>query len=154
MTLSRCRSFLLVLAAWSWSVLAGAADLRVHDAWARATLPGQKVAGVFMTLTSTSGARLVGVESQAARVAEIHEMRHEDGVMKMRQREALDLPPGEAVKLAPGGYHVMLMDIRQPLAAGQEVTLTLVLEQGGSRHSVQVIAPVKAAGGGGGHEHH
>lgn len=149
-----CRGILVALAAWACSALAGATDLRVENAWAGATLPGQKVAGVFMTLTSAGGARLVGVDSPAARVSEIHEMRHENGVMKMRRREALELPAGEAVKLAPGGYHIMLKDIHRPLAAGQEVTLDLVVEAGGRRESVTVKAPVRALGSAGGHDSH
>lgn len=147
---------LVALAALAWSAAAIAGEVRVDDAWVRATLPGQKVAGVYMTLTSDVGGRLVAVESAAAPSAEIHEMRHQDGVMKMRRIESLDLPAGQAVKLAPGGFHIMLMDIGQQLQAGQEVSLDLVVEEAGKRRTIPVKAPVRAAAGGagGGHEHH
>lgn len=155
MTVSGIRSLLVALVALAWSAFAAAGEVRVEDAWARATLPGQQVAGVYMTLTSEAEARLVGVESEAARSAEIHEMRHEDGVMKMRRVESLDLPAGLPVKLAPGGFHIMLMNIVRPLQAGQAVSLVLEVEEAGKRRSIPVQAPVRAAGGaGGGHEHH
>ncbi len=147
---------LVALAALAWSALASAGEVRVDDAWARATLPGQKVAGVYMTLTSQAGGRLIGVESPSAPTAEIHEMRHQDGVMKMRRIESLALPAGQPVKLAPGGFHIMLLDIGQPLQPGQQVSLTLLVEEAGERRSIPVKAPVRAAAGatGGGHEHH
>lgn len=152
MTVSGFGSFLGAVLAVVWSASA-AAQVSVKDAWVRA-VPGQKVAGAYLTVTSAAGGRLVGVETPAAKVAEIHEMRHENGVMRMRRREALDLPAGEPVKLAPGGLHIMFMSIEQPLVAGQEVALTLVVEEGGKRQTVEVRAPVRAAGAGGGHEHH
>lgn len=146
------RILLAAIAATAWMAGAQAGEVEVRDAWARATMPGQKVAGVYMTITSGAvAARLVGVDSPAARTAEIHEMRHEQGVMKMRRREALELPAGETVKLAPGGLHIMLMDVKQPLVAGDEVALTLTIEQEGKRRTVAVKTPVKTAGD---HAHH
>jgi periplasmic copper chaperone A len=134
-----------------------AADIDVTGAWAKATLPGQKVAGVYMEIRSDRTARLVGVESPAAGSAEVHEMRNQDGVMRMRHVEALDLPAGKVVKLAPGGNHVMLFEIRQPLKPGDKVKLTLKVERGGKREDVQVEAVVKppsAAAGETGHGDH
>ncbi|MCW5621307.1 MAG: copper chaperone PCu(A)C [Burkholderiales bacterium] len=155
MAVPRCRKLLAVVAAAAWMAGAQAGEIEVRDAWARATMPGQKVAGVYMTITSAAtAARLVGVDSPASQAAEIHEMRHENGVMKMRRREVLELPAGEAVKLAPGGLHIMLMDVKQPLAAGGEVALTLTIEQEGKRRTVAVKAPVKAVGATGDHAHH
>lgn len=154
MTASRMGSLLAGAAVLVWAAMAGAAEVSVQDAWAKATLPGQKVAGAYMTITSDARARLVGVESPAAKVAEVHEMRHEDGVMRMRRLDALDLPAGKAVKLAPGGFHIMLMDIREPLVAGQSVPLTLLIEADGKRQSVPVRASVRETGPSGGHDHH
>jgi hypothetical protein len=127
-----------------WAAGLAQAAVQVEAAWARATMPGQTVAGVYMQLRSDAKARLVEVRSPAAARAEVHEMRHEGGVMKMRKLEALELPAGRAVELRPGGLHVMLMDLRQPLQPGQRVSLTLVFDTGGKRVEVPVEAEVKA----------
>jgi copper(I)-binding protein len=100
-----------------------------------------------MEIRSDRAAKLVGVESPVAGAAEVHEMRHQDGVMRMRHIEVLDLPAGEVVRLAPGGYHVMLFALRQPLAAGDQVKLTLAVERDGKREDVEVVAVVKPSGG-------
>ena len=125
---------------------APAADaIRVLDPWARATVPGQKVGGVYMEIVSPRDARLVGVASPAAGTAEVHSMTMDGGTMRMRAVEALDLPAGTPVKLAPGGYHVMLFDLKKPLVAGQKVPLTLVIEETGKRaHRITVNAIVRA----------
>ncbi len=141
--LSRLFSAALALAALVASAPAHAADVNVRDAWARATLPGQKVAGVYMQLHSDTAARLVEVRSPAAATAEVHEMRHEGGVMKMRRLDVLDLPAGKTVALEPGGYHIMLLDIREPLKAGGAVKLTLIVEQGGKATQLEVTAPIR-----------
>jgi copper(I)-binding protein len=136
---------------------ARAAGVEVTGAWARATMPGQKVAGVYMDLRSDKAARLVGVESKVAGSAEVHEMRNDGGVMRMRHVEALDLPAGRTVKLAPGGFHVMLFELNQPLKPGDKVRLTLKVDRGGKREDVQVVAVVKpasAAGADSGHGDH
>jgi copper(I)-binding protein len=137
-----CLPALLALAASAVQ----AEDIEVTGAWARATLPNQKVAGVFMDIRSGDGAKLVGVQSPAAQSAEVHEMRNEDMVMRMRKVEALELPAGKVVKLAPGGYHVMLFELRQPLAPGDKVKLTLKVDRGGKREDVEVLAVVKPSG--------
>ena len=126
--------------------VAPAADaIRVLDPWARATVPGQKVGGVYMEIVSSRDARLVGVSSPAAGSAEVHSMTMDGGTMRMRAVEALDLPAGTPVKLAPGGYHVMLFDLKKPLVAGQKVPLTLVIEETGKRaHRITVTAIVRA----------
>jgi copper(I)-binding protein len=83
------------------------------------------------------------VRSRAAAAAEVHEMSHAGGVMKMRKVEALDLPANRVVKLEPGGFHVMLFDIARPLKPGERVALTLIVEQGGKRVEVPVDAEVR-----------
>jgi copper(I)-binding protein len=141
----------------AWLGMARAEGIEITGAWARATLPGQKVAGVYMDIRSDRAARLVGVESPAAGSAEVHEMRHQDGVMRMRHIEVLDLPANQVVKLAPGGYHVMLFELPQPLTPGDKVKLTLKVERGGKREDVEVVAVVKpasAAGVDSGHGDH
>src|SRR5512139_501860 len=92
---------------------AGAAQVvEVKDPWARATAPGQKAGGVFMQLMSPGGGALVAAESLAANIVEIHEMAMEGNVMRMRAIPKLDLPAGQTVELKPGGYHVMLIDLK------------------------------------------
>lgn len=102
-----------------------AQNVEVRDAWVRSTVIGQKGTGAFMTLTAKEGTRLVGVSTPVAGVAEVHEMKLEGEIMKMRALPGLDLPAGKAVELKPGGYHLMLMDLKQALAKGADVPVTL-----------------------------
>ncbi|MDH1523075.1 copper chaperone PCu(A)C [Achromobacter mucicolens] len=120
----------LALAGFGPMALAQTAGLTVEDAWVRATVPNQHATGAFMRLTAAESGRLVGVESQAAKHVEVHEMAMQDNVMKMRQVAGIDLPAGKAVELKPGGYHVMLIDLAKPIAAGDHVALTLIVEDG------------------------
>jgi copper(I)-binding protein len=143
------RRFLSVLSMiWSVMWLASAAHAaavaEVKDAWVRATVPGQKVAGAYLEIRSRSAARLVGVRSPAAKSAEIHSMSNDGGVMKMRHLDALALPAGQSVRLEPNGNHIMLFDIKQPLEAGARVPLTLIIEQNGKKKSLEVQAEVRA----------
>ena len=111
------------------AVSAFAQNVTVTDAWARATVTGQKATGAFMTITAKDSAKLVGVSSPVAGVAEIHEMKMDKDVMRMAALpNGLDLPAGKAVALKPGGFHVMLMDLKAPLAKDSTVPLTLTLQ--------------------------
>jgi copper(I)-binding protein len=120
------------------------AGVEVSGAWARATMPGQKVAGVYLQLRSDAPARLIGAKSAAAKAAEVHRMSHEGGVMRMRRVDSLELPAGKTVTLEPGGYHVMLLDINRPLNAGEHDSLKLVIEEGGKRTELPVQAQVRS----------
>jgi copper(I)-binding protein len=120
-----------------------AANLKVEDAWARATAPGQPVAGAFMKLTSDSNAELIGVSSPAAGVTQVHMMKMQDGVMIMREMKNLPLPEGKTVVLAPGGYHIMLMELKHPLKAGESVPITLKMKAGNKIQNVEVNAEVR-----------
>lgn len=124
------------------------AQTTVSNAWVRGTVAQQKATGAFMQITSPAGGKLVSVSSASAGVAEIHEMSMQGTTMQMRALpNGLDLPPGKAVDLKPGGYHVMLMDLKAPLKAGDSIDLTLVVEgKDGKREAVQVKAPVRALG--------
>ena len=106
----------LIAALAAGSAFAQTAAVKVEGAWARASVPGQKGTGAFMKLTAKDGAKLVGASSPAAGVTEVHEMKMEGDVMKMRAVPALELPAGKPVELKPGGYHVMLLDLKAPLA--------------------------------------
>jgi periplasmic copper chaperone A len=149
LTTHRARRFLAALSTLCVTVLStpltyAEASIEVKDAWARATVPGQKVAGVYLEIRSRSGARLVGVRSAAAKSAEIHSMSNDGGVMKMRRLNGLDLPAGQSVRLESGGNHIMLFDIKHPLEPGTRVPLTLMLEENGKKKSLQVQAEVRA----------
>ena len=143
-SLSRCA----FAAAGLWLLILSetvmAASVEVTDAWARATMPGQSVAGVYLHVKSTLRGRIVGIKSGSAKTAEIHSMSQENGVMKMRKLDFLDLPAGETVALEPRGNHIMLFDIRKPLQAGERIKLTLVIEQDGKKINVPVTAEVRA----------
>ena len=131
-----------------------AAPVAVEGAWARASVQGQTASGAFMRLTAHEATRLVRAESPVAGVVEVHEMKMEGDVMKMRALPGLDLPAGQVVELKPGGYHVMLMDLKAPLVKGTSVPLTLVFRDAkGIEHPQQVQLPVatSAPGGQGAH---
>lgn len=110
------------------SSLAMAQSVTVKDPWIRGTVQGQSATGAFMELTGKSSARLVGADSPAAKTVEVHNMKMENGVMKMFPVEGIDVPAGKTVKLAPGGYHVMMMGLHKPLTEGQKVPLKLTFE--------------------------
>jgi periplasmic copper chaperone A len=124
---------------------AHAAELvEVLDPWARATVPGQKVGGVYMEIVARENLRLTGVKTAAAETAEVHQMKMENGMMRMRAVPFLELPAGKPVKLEPGGYHVMLFDLRHSLVTGQKLKLELTLEDAAKRrHRVLVEAMVR-----------
>lgn len=103
-------------------------QVEVKDAWVRATVPQQKTTGAFMQLNARQDARLVEVRSPVAGTVEIHEMSMENNVMRMRAVPGVDLPAGKPVDLKPGGYHIMLINLKQPISAGDLVPVTLVVE--------------------------
>ena len=116
-------------------------QVTVKDAWVRATVAQQKATGAFMQLQSTQDAKLVDARSPVAGVVEVHEMAMDSGVMKMRAVPSLALPAGKAVELRPGGYHVMLMDLKAQVKDGETVPLTLVVEgKDGKRQNIEVKA--------------
>ena len=128
-------------------LLAGAtaAQVQVKDAWARPTVPGQSGGGAFMTLTAPQGAKLVGATSNVAGVTELHEMSMDGHVMKMRAIPSLELPAGRAVELKSGGHHLMLMDLKQPLKAGDKFTVELqVVDAQGKPTTVPVEVLVRS----------
>lgn len=141
------------------AALAQSAAVQVDGAWARATVQGQKGTGAFMSLTAKDAIRLVGVSSPVAGVAEVHEMKMEGDVMKMRAVPALDLPAGKKVDLKPGGYHVMLMDLKAPLAKDSTIPVTLLFKDAkGVESRLELKLPVAtaapgAAGGTAEHKH-
>jgi periplasmic copper chaperone A len=141
-------SSLMVSSAWAQNV-------SVQSAWARATVQGQKATGAFMTLTAKTDTKLVGVSTSVAGVAEVHEMKMDNNVMQMRALpDGLALPAGKAVALQPGGFHVMLMDLKLPLQKDTTIPLTLRFKDAkGMESNLEIKVPVSQVAPGGGKEH-
>lgn len=131
--------------------------IEVSNAWTRATVAVQKTGGIYLDIRSAAPARLVGAASPAAARVELHNMKMEGGVMKMSPVDAIDLAAGKTVKLAPGGYHIMMLDLKQPLKAGSSVPVTLTFERADrTRTTVETTAAVRDMAGNppGGHDMH
>ena len=125
------------------------AQVEITDAWVRATVQGQKATGAFMSLTAKKATRLVGIKTDAAAVAEVHEMSMDKDVMRMRPIPALELPAGKTVTLKPGSYHVMLMNLKEPLPLDSHVQLTLLFEDAAgvkSQQELHLMTTAKAPG--------
>jgi hypothetical protein len=131
----------ILIATLVWAAAGSAlAQVNVSSAWARSTVPGQGGTGAFMTLVSKDGGKLLGAASPVAGVVELHEMAMDNNVMKMRAIAALELPAGREVQLKPGGYHVMLLDLKRPLKVGEKVQIELRLE---TREGKRITQPVE-----------
>ena len=141
------RPFLLLSVVIAAAVAAAAAQaqgITVSGAWVRGTVQGQTATGAYMQLRSADGATLLGADSPSAGIVEIHEMRMEGNTMRMRGVDRLELPAGQAVELKPGGYHVMLMDLKAPLKKGDTVPIKLkVRSKSGQTQDVEVKAEVR-----------
>ena len=125
---------------------AGNTSIVVEQPWARATPGGAKNGAVYMTLDNKSGTadRLTGASSDVADKLQIHEMKVENGVMKMREiTGGLPIPASGSVVLKPGSYHVMLVGLKKPLTVGEKLSLTLTFEKAGN---ISVTVPVQAMG--------
>jgi copper(I)-binding protein len=123
-----------------------AAKVEVTQAWARAT-PGKSTIGsAYATVTAPAGDRLIAAATPVAGTAQIHQHTMENGVMKMRQVDAVPLPAGQPVTLSPGGYHIMLLDLKAPLVAGQSFPLTLTFEKAGAVETKVMVGGVGASG--------
>jgi len=132
----------LILSLWGLTARAG---VEISDAWARTTAPGQEVGAVYMTLVSSEDATLVAASTPVADSVEIHRMWMDNGVMKMRMLDTLKLPAGKQVRLEPGGFHLMLFDLRKTLEAGEKIGLNLAIKDKRGKQSTQYIElPVKA----------
>lgn len=131
------------------------AEVKAEEPWMRATVGSQTAAGAFMRLHATEKARLVEARSPAAKIVEIHEMKMEDNIMKMRALPDFTLKAGETAELKPGGLHVMLTELAQPLKEGDKVPVTLVFETADKkRQALDITIPVKALTSKAGHAGH
>ncbi len=157
MTVTLSRRFVLAIAALSaltsvpgfaqaHETLSKDGTILIQNLWTRATPNGAKVAGGFITITNkgTAPDRLVGGSAALAARVEVHEMGMDSGVMKMRElQKGLEIKPGETIELKPGGYHMMLMDIKEPVVEGGKVEGTLVFEKAGT---IEIYYHVRALG--------
>ena len=127
------------------SAFAQVGQVDVSGAWARGTVPGQSATGIFMTLQAHRATTLVGVSTPAAANAEVHEMKLEGTLMKMRALpNGLPLPANQPVQLKPGSYHIMLNDLKAPLKKGDSVPVTLRFEAADHKtFEQQVQVPVR-----------
>lgn len=121
---------------------AGEAELAVSDAYVRMAPPGTPTTGAFMTIRNESGVdrKLVRADSQVAKTVELHNHINDNGVMKMRQVREIDVKAKGEATLKPGSYHIMLIDLKQPLKDGETVALTLSFDDGSTK---KVDAPVR-----------
>jgi hypothetical protein len=149
------RQIIMLVAGALLTLSAVAADLgvAVSDVWGRATAPGQDSGSVQFSITSNKAAKLVAITSPVAGAVEIHSMVHEDGKMKMRAVESISLPAGKAVDLGKNGNHVMLLNLKQPLKAGDSVPLTLTIEFA-DKHRAAVDAKAEIRPQGASHDMH
>lgn len=130
--------------------------LAFTPAWTRATPPGSKVAGGFLTVENKGAAadRLIGGSAEISNLFEVHEMAMEQGVMKMRALDkGLPVPPGGKVELKPGGYHIMFIDLKRPLKEGETFKGELQFEKAGKVPVEFKVMPIGARDAGG-HTHH
>ena len=140
----KCVLMALVLVA----PMAAAQSVSIANAWARATAPGQKTAGVYLDLRSNSDTAVVAAGSPLAAGAELHSMTMQDGVMRMRPLPRIDLPAGRTVRLAPNGMHLMLVGLKRELKAGEKLPIVLSLQSSGtSLTTLAIEAEVRALDG-------
>jgi copper(I)-binding protein len=130
-----------------------AGDLVISQAWSRATPGGAKIGGGYLTIENKGSTpdRLIGGSADVAAKVQVHEMTMDDGVMKMRPVEGgLTIGPGKTIKLAPSGYHLMIMDLKSPLKQGDKVQVTLEFEKAGKVAVTLDVEGIGAQGPGGG----
>ncbi|WP_055135041.1 copper chaperone PCu(A)C [Pseudomonas corrugata] len=119
------------------------AETKVQDAWVRATVPGQPSTGAFLKITSDSDSKLVEVQSDVAKLVQIHRSTMEGEIMKMEPVGFVSLPAGKTVSFDPDSYHVMLIDLVRQVKVGDNVHLVMVVETGGKKESIQVDAKAR-----------
>ena len=138
-------SVLCVFALITSASAIAAANVKVTHAWARASAPGQTTAVVYLDLKSDTDAALTSAKSTRAERVELHAMSMDNGVMRMRPVERVELPAAKTVNLAPNGTHLMLVNVKEPLKAGERVPLTLTIAKAGHRPAtVKVQAEVRS----------
>jgi len=151
MKLVACLALALVAVLPARAQNAPPAALSVEQVWARATPGGAKTGAIYLTVVNgtTSDDKLVGASTPAAREAQLHTMIDDNGVMKMRHLPSIEIKAGATVTLAPGGMHVMLIGLAQPLKPGDSFPLTIEFEKGGKKELAVAVTKAGAMGMGG-----
>jgi hypothetical protein len=140
----RLCAFAVALAAMTTAAMAQTGQVKVENAWARATPAGASTAAIYLTLDAPAADKLVSVATPAAREVDLHMTSMDNGVMKMRALPGgIDLPAGQKVTLKPGGMHIMLSALTGPLKEGESVPLTLTFAKSGAQ---QITVPVEKVG--------
>ena len=129
-------SVITALLSLSAGAVFAADSVKVYDVWARDTVPGAMVSAAYMRIKSDVPMKLVKAESPVAGVTEIHKLEMKDGIMKMQAVDAIEVLPGKVVDLKPGGYHIMLMMLKDQIKAGGKVPLTLTFEDASKKQTV------------------
>ena len=146
--LTICTAISITFSGAALAQTASVGAIKIENAYTRATVPGQQVAGGFMKIENKGATdQLLSASSPAAGEVQLHEMAMDGNVMKMRQVKDIAVPAGGAVELKPGGLHLMFMNIKTPLAAGETVPVKLKFAKAGE---VEVKMPVNAMGQHGG----
>jgi copper(I)-binding protein len=132
-----------------------AGDLRIGHPYARSTPPGARVGGAYLSVDNKgkTADRLLRASTSRAGTTELHSMSMDGNIMRMRQVPAIEVAAGASVKLAPGGLHIMLMDLKQPLKTGDKFPMTLVFERAGEVKVDIVVEDAQAQGSGVAHQH-
>jgi len=140
---------LILAATAAWPAATFAADnVQITNAWVRGTVSGQRGTGAYMDIVSDTPGRIVSAASPVAANVEIHNMRMENGVMRMSAVKDIALEPGKTFRLAPGGYHVMMMGLKEPLKKGATVPITLSVEGADKKvRQIEVKAEVRDLAG-------
>lgn len=143
---TQLQTFPALLALFAGATMAAPMNVQVTQAWARPTVPGQTVAGAYFDIRSSADATLTGLRSSAAGAVQMHTMLKDGDVMRMRELPQLPLPAGHVVHLSPGGTHLMLLDLKQPLRAGETLGLDIMVkDRAGQQQTVHVDVPVGSA---------
>ncbi len=141
--------FIITSAAFLAPLAITHAQVTVNETWVRATVPQQKATGAFMQLKADASMRLISAQSPVAAIVEIHEMVMEGNLMKIRAIPGIEIPAGQTLSLKPGGYHVMLIDLKDTVKAGDTVPITLNFEGlDGKKQALEIKAPVRALNAG------
>jgi copper(I)-binding protein len=136
----------LFLAALVFASAAAQAQVTVDKPWIRTTVAQQTTTAAYLTITSAKGGKLVSASSPVAAAVDVHEMKMDGDMMKMRAVDTLALPAGQPVELKPNGLHIMLTGLKAPVKAGDVVPIKLVVEDAkGKRETVDVKATAKLA---------
>jgi copper(I)-binding protein len=123
------------------------AEIVIKDSWVRSTMPEQKVTGVFMKISSDKAVKLVGGNTKIAEIFQLHEMSMQGDVMKMRQVNEIAVEPAKSIELKPGSYHIMLINLKQPVKEGSQVDLNLeFIDESGKKQIVKVKARASVTG--------